>query len=71
MSTAIRLAEDGARVRVAGPLRSQPGLEVKLPGLEVEEVAGVRCVHNYGYGGMGVSLSWGTARAVLEQLSES
>jgi glycine/D-amino acid oxidase-like deaminating enzyme len=34
------------------------------PRLEVEEVAGKRVVHNYGHGGSGWSLSWGSAAQV-------
>lgn len=36
--------------------------------MEVEERDGARIVHDYGHGGMGVSLSWGTAKAVCELL---
>jgi D-amino-acid oxidase len=36
--------------------------------LAVEELDGARYVHNYGHGGMGVSLSWGTAQAVRDLL---
>ncbi|MBI1405060.1 MAG: FAD-dependent oxidoreductase [Caulobacter sp.] len=32
------------------------------PRLDVEQVAGKRVVHNYGHGGSGWSLSWGSAR---------
>ena len=37
--------------------------------LEAEERDGVRCVHNYGHGGIGVALSWGCARDVVALLS--
>ncbi|HEV2782332.1 MAG TPA: FAD-dependent oxidoreductase [Actinophytocola sp.] len=39
------------------------------PRLDEEPVDGARCVHNYGHGGMGVSLSWGCARAVRNLLA--
>jgi D-amino-acid oxidase len=37
--------------------------------LEEERVGGSRVVHNYGHGGMGVSLSWGCAREVATILA--
>ncbi|OBG35147.1 amino acid oxidase [Mycobacterium sp. E3198] len=33
--------------------------------LEAEQLGRARCVHNYGHGGNGVTLSWGCARDVL------
>jgi D-amino-acid oxidase len=38
------------------------------PRLEVQDIEGTRIIHNYGHGGMGVSLSWGTAEAVRNLL---
>lgn len=34
-----------------------------IPRLAAETIGEVRCVHNYGHGSMGVSMSWGAARA--------
>jgi D-amino-acid oxidase len=63
------------RVRAIEPrLRDAEVLEV-VTGLrparsavrvEAEQLGNSRCVHNYGHGGNGVSLSWGCARAVLD-----
>jgi D-amino-acid oxidase len=52
----------GARV-----LEEQVGLRPSRPSvrLQAEPLHGVRCVHNYGHGRSGVSLSWGCAREVL------
>ncbi len=36
--------------------------------LEVEQIGGARCVHNYGHGGSGVTLSWGSAFTVASLL---
>lgn len=40
----------------------RPGFRV-----EAETVAGKRVVHNYGHGGCGVTLSWGSAELALEE----
>lgn len=37
--------------------------------LEVETLGTARCVHNYGHGGNGVTLSWGCARDVVRLVS--
>jgi glycine/D-amino acid oxidase-like deaminating enzyme len=38
--------------------------------LGVETVAGKTVLHNYGHGGGGITLSWGTARLVVERIGE-
>jgi D-amino-acid oxidase len=52
----------GARV-----IRAEAGLRPVRPTvrLEAEDRDGVRVVHNYGHGGIGVTLSWGCARDVV------
>ncbi|OYX36463.1 MAG: D-amino-acid oxidase [Caulobacterales bacterium 32-69-10] len=40
------------------------------PRLDVEQVAGKRVVHNYGHGGSGWSLSWGSAAVVVPKAME-
>lgn len=39
--------------------------------LEAETVRGTRVVHNYGHGGIGVTLSWGCARDVLDLVRDA
>jgi len=48
------------RARVLG---HQVGLRPARPTvrLDVEQIGATRCVHNYGHGGSGVTLSWGSA----------
>ena len=43
------------------------GLRPERPSvrLEAERLGSARCIHNYGHGGNGVTLSWGCARDVL------
>jgi len=36
--------------------------------LEVEQIGAARCVHNYGHGGSGVTLSWGSAHTAAALL---
>lgn len=56
----------GARVRA-----HQVGLRPSRPSvrLEAEELDGARCVHNYGHGGSGVTMSWGCAREAAALLT--
>jgi len=59
------------RLRDAPLIEHQVGLRPVRPSVRLEEetIAGARCVHNYGHGGSGVSLSWGCARAVQSLLA--
>jgi D-amino-acid oxidase len=57
-------------VAVEPRLRDVPVVEHRVglrpardtPRVEVEQFGSARCVHNYGHGGGGVTLSWGCAR---------
>jgi D-amino-acid oxidase len=62
-----RCAEVEPRLKGAAVLTNQVGLR---PGrsairLDDEQRDGTRWIHNYGHGGMGVTLSWGCAREVV------
>jgi len=61
-----RCAAIDPRLRDAPVIEHQVGLRPARPAVRLEEerLAGGRCIHNYGHGGSGVSLSWGCARAV-------
>lgn len=52
------------RLRDAEVIGHQVGLRPSRPSvrLEAERIGDSRCVHDYGHGGAGVTLSWGTAR---------
>lgn len=60
-----RCAEIEPRLGTARVIEHRVGLRPSREAvrLEAEEVGGARVVHNYGHGGVGVSLSWGCARA--------
>ena len=71
----------GARIRLA-PLRARPerlfDLTVCLrpfraagPRLDTEQVGSALVVHNYGHGGSGWSLSWGSAEVAVRQAMAS
>jgi D-amino-acid oxidase len=69
-----------ARARAANPaladapvLGTNVGLRPERPAvrLEREQLGEALCMHNYGHGGVGVTLSWGCAREVLSILNES
>lgn len=55
------------RLADARVLEVQVGMRPSRPSvrLEAESLAGARCLHNYGHGRSGVSLSWGCAAEVL------
>jgi D-amino-acid oxidase len=63
-------AEIEPRLADAEVLAHMVGLRPTRPTvrLEAEQFGEARCVHNYGHGGSGVALSWGTARAAAEVL---
>lgn len=67
-----RCAELEPRLGTARVIEHRVGLRPARPTvrLETEEVAGARVVHDYGHGGMGVTLSWGCARAATRLLTE-
>jgi D-amino-acid oxidase len=54
------------RLAHAQVLGSQVGLRPSRPTVRLEEesLGSARCIHNYGHGSVGVSLSWGCARDV-------
>jgi D-amino-acid oxidase len=65
-----RCAEIEPRLRSARVLGHRVGLRPARPTvrLEIEEIGSARCVHNYGHGGVGVSMSWGCAREATAML---
>jgi len=58
-----RLAEARVRGHQVGLRPARPA-----PRLEVEQIGEARCMHNYGHGGSGVTLSWGYAHAAVALL---
>jgi D-amino-acid oxidase len=65
-----RCADIEPRLRNARVLGHRVGLRPVRPTvrLEVEKIGRARCVHNYGHGGVGVSMSWGCAREATAML---
>jgi D-amino-acid oxidase len=63
-----RCAAVDPRLAKAEVLAHLVGLRPARPMVRVaeEHVDGVRLLHNYGHGGMGVTLSWGCAREIKE-----
>ena len=66
-----RCIEVEPRLRDARVRTHQVGLRPARPTvrLEMEQLDGARCVHNYGHGGSGVTLSWGCARETAALLT--
>ncbi len=60
-----RLGDARVRGHQVGLRPSRPAVR-----LDVEQIGAARCVHNYGHGGSGVTLSWGTAFAAARLLLE-
>jgi len=58
------------RLADARVLGSQVGLRPNRPSVRLEEesLGPARCIHNYGHGSVGVSLSWGCARDVVAMI---
>lgn len=67
-----RCIEVEPRLRHAQVRGHQVGLRPVRPTvrLEIEQLGGARCVHNYGHGGSGVTLSWGCAREAAALLTD-
>jgi len=67
-----RCIEVEPRLRQAQVRGHQVGLRPGRPSvrLEAEQVGNSRCVHNYGHGGSGVTLSWGCAREAAAILTD-
>lgn len=62
-----RCRELDPRLAGAEPLESAVGLRPGRDAVRLDEerlASGTRCIHNYGHGGGGVTLSWGCAREV-------
>jgi len=66
----LRSIEIEPRLRHATVRGHQVGLRPSRPTvrLELEQIGAARCVHNYGHGGSGVTLSWGSAFRAVELL---
>lgn len=67
-----RCIEVQPRLQHARVRGHQVGLRPDRPTvrLDVERIGGARCVHNYGHGGSGVTLSWGCAREAAVLLTD-
>ncbi|WP_077097155.1 FAD-dependent oxidoreductase [Mycobacterium terramassiliense] len=61
------------RLREAEVIETITALRPDRPAVRVqaEPLGRARCIHNYGHGGNGVTLSWGCARDVLRLVSHS
>jgi len=67
-----RCLEVEPRLRQAQVRGHQVGLRPGRPSvrLELDHFGSARCVHNYGHGGSGVTLSWGCAREAAALLTD-
>lgn len=65
-----RCAAVEPRLRDAPVVEHRVGLRParETPRVEAEQIGPARCVHNYGHGGVGVTLSWGCAREAAKLL---
>jgi D-amino-acid oxidase len=61
------------RLAEAKVVEHRVGLRPQRDPIRVEDeiIDGARCIHNYGHGGLGVTLSWGCAREVADLLRSS
>lgn len=59
------------RLAQATVIETITGLRPDRPSVRVEreDIGSARCIHNYGHGGDGVTLSWGCAREVVRLVS--
>jgi D-amino-acid oxidase len=66
-------AEVEPRLAGAEILDHQVGLRPgrPTPRVEAEQIGDSRVIHNYGHGGMGVTLSWGSARAAQSLVAKA
>ena len=66
-----RCASIESRFADAAVIEHRVGLRPRRDAVrvEVEQLDGVRCIHNYGHGGLGVTLSWGCADEVVSLLA--
>jgi D-amino-acid oxidase len=64
----VLCAEVEPRLADAPVLAHQVGFRPARPAprVEAEQLDGTTVIHNYGHGGMGVTLSWGSARAAAD-----
>lgn len=71
-ATFVSGPEQRPRLRHARIRDHQVGLRPGRPSvrLDIEQVGESRCVHSYGHGGSGVTLSWGCARQTVAMLTD-
>jgi D-amino-acid oxidase len=66
-----RCARVEPRLAGARVIADEVGLRPARPSVRLDEerIGGARCIHNYGHGSVGVTLSWGCARDVVSLLT--